>query len=248
MLLAYKGMLVAIERSTEKRAEFCARIGTYDPGQLVFVEESAVDRRTSYRGRAWALRGRKAVLKVFFCCGRRYVSLNLSEIQKLSNLFGYSVLPALSLTEGILHVDILKGTFDTANFFSFVERLLERMNPFPEPNSVIVMDNCRIHKHPDIVDLIESRCAIADQICIFFHSHISYRGMRCEFLPPYSPDYNPIELFFSAMKYHLRRNGQYIRFAMTELADDDIHLALLEAIHSISLQDVLGWCRHCNYI
>jgi hypothetical protein len=50
------------------------------------------------------------------------------------------------------------------------------------------------------------------------------------------------------MKYHLRRNGQYIRFAMTELADDDIHLALLEAIHSISLQDVLGWCRHCNYI
>ena len=72
--------------------------------------------------------------------------------------------------------------------------------------------------------------------------------MRCEFLPPYSPDYNPIELFFSAMKYHLRRNGQYIRFAMTELADDDIHLALLEAIHSISLQDVLGWYRHCNYI
>ena len=72
--------------------------------------------------------------------------------------------------------------------------------------------------------------------------------MHCEFLPPYSPDYNPIELFFSAMKYHLRRNGQYIRFAMTDLTDNDIHLALLEAINSISLQDVFGWYRHCNYI
>lgn len=66
-------MKVAIERSAEKRAEFCARIGTYDPGQLVFIDESAVDRQTSYHGRAWALRGRKAVRKVFFCHGRRYV-------------------------------------------------------------------------------------------------------------------------------------------------------------------------------
>ena len=54
--------------------------------------------------------------------------------------------------------------------------------------------------------------------------------MRCEFLPPYSPDYNPIELFFSAMKYHLRRNGQYIRFTMTDLTDNDIHLARFIAL------------------
>src|SRR5580698_4988865 len=60
------------------------------------------------------------------------------------------------------------------------------------------------------------------------------RGMHCEFLPPYSPDYNPIELAFSAMKYHLRCNGDYVRMAMTELSDIDIHCALLEALYQIT--------------
>lgn len=59
----------------EKRAEFAARIGTYDPEQLIFVDESAVDWRTTYRGRAWAIRGRKATRKAFFCRGQRYTSL-----------------------------------------------------------------------------------------------------------------------------------------------------------------------------
>lgn len=73
-------------------------------------------------------------------------------------------------------------------------------------------------------------------------------GMCYEFLPPYSPDYNPIELLFSAMKYHLRRNGEYVRFAMTDLSEDDIHSSLLEAIYIISLQDIFGWYRHCGYV
>jgi hypothetical protein len=69
----------------------------------------------------------------------------------------YSVLPALSLEEGVLHCDIVEGAFDTASFYKFVERTLDRMQPFPAPNSVIVMDNCSIHKHPDILELIEAR-------------------------------------------------------------------------------------------
>ena len=72
--------------------------------------------------------------------------------------------------------------------------------------------------------------------------------MRYEFLPPYSPDYNPIELAFSAMKYHLRRNGEYVRMAMTEMSDKEIHCTLLEAIFQISTEDVFGWYRHCGYV
>ena len=68
----------------------------------------------------------------------------------------YFVLPALSLNEGVLHCDIIEGAFDTANFHTFIEHTLDQMQPFPAPNSVIVMDNCRIHKHPSIVELIES--------------------------------------------------------------------------------------------
>ena len=69
----------------------------------------------------------------------------------------YSVLPALSLNEGVLHCDIIEGAFDTAEFYKFIDQTLDRMQPFPAPNSVIVMDNCQIHKHPDIVNLIKSQ-------------------------------------------------------------------------------------------
>ena len=72
-------------------------------------------------------------------------------------LCSFSILPALSLTEGILHCDIIEGAFDSSLFYTFISRLLDRMDPFPAPNSVIVMDNCHIHKHPAILDLIESR-------------------------------------------------------------------------------------------
>lgn len=61
----------ALERSAEKRAAFAARIGTYEPNQLVFVDKSSVDQRTTYRGRAWAICGQKATRKAFFCRGRR---------------------------------------------------------------------------------------------------------------------------------------------------------------------------------
>ncbi len=67
---------VAIERSTEKRAAYVHTIGTqFSPEQLVFVDESACDRRTTYRGRAWAIEGQRAIRKCFFVRGKRYVSL-----------------------------------------------------------------------------------------------------------------------------------------------------------------------------
>ena len=72
--------------------------------------------------------------------------------------------------------------------------------------------------------------------------------MVCEFLPPYSPDFNPIELAFSAMKYHLRRNGDYARMAMTKMADEEIFITLLKALYVISPQDSYGWYAHCGYV
>ena len=70
----------------------------------------------------------------------------------------------------------------------------------------------------------------------------------CEFLPPYSPDLNPIELAFLAMKYHLHRNGDYIQMAMTEMMDEDIHITLIKALYIILPQDSYGWYSHWIYL
>ena len=83
----------------------------------------------------------------------------------ISSLTRFSVLPALSLHNGIIHCDIVEGSFCTETFYSFIGGVLDNMNPYPEPNSVIVMDNCRIHKHPEILDLIHAR-----YVCILFSS------------------------------------------------------------------------------
>ena len=72
--------------------------------------------------------------------------------------------------------------------------------------------------------------------------------MRCEYLPPYSPNLNPIELAFSAMKYHLCRNGDYVQMAMTVLSNEDIYDTLLGAWYTITPKDAYGWFAHCGYV
>lgn len=67
------------------------------------------------------------------------------------------MLPALLLNDGILHCDIVEGSFGSQLFYQFIEWLLAQMQPFPAPNLVIIMDNCHIHKHPAILQLIEQQ-------------------------------------------------------------------------------------------
>lgn len=63
-----------------------------------------------------------------------------------------------------------------------------------------------------------------------------YRGMHVMFLPPYSPDYNPIELAFSSIKSFVKRNGTLRREGLDQEQDDRyVYLHLLDAAFSISL-------------
>lgn len=66
----------AAERNEILCAEYRLRIGAnYSPEQLVFVDESACDRRTYMRNKAWALEGLRACRKQYFARGKRYGSL-----------------------------------------------------------------------------------------------------------------------------------------------------------------------------
>jgi transposase len=56
------------------------------------------------------------------------------------------------------------------------------MNPYPQDKSIIVLDNCAIHKSELLREVVEAS------------------GHLLIFLPPYSPDYNPIEESFSCGK------------------------------------------------
>jgi transposase len=103
----------------------------------------------------------------------------------------WSILPAMGLN-GYLDYDIIHGSFDSERFSFFIRQLLRKMTPFPGPRSVLVMDNCRTHHGDDI----EEMCRQA--------------GVRLEYLPTYSPDYNGIEESFSELKSWMRRNRELV--------------------------------------
>lgn len=77
------------------------------------------------------------------------------------------------------------------------------MNPYPGKNSVIIMDNAKIHHDEVLVESVEEA------------------GGKVIYLPPYSPDFNPIETAFSSLKAWFKR---YRDFA--EVCDDPEYLIL----------------------
>jgi transposase len=90
------------------------------------------------------------------------------------------------------------------------------------PGGILVMDNLSAYTGETIRQLIEAQ------------------GARLEFLPPYSPDFNPIELCWSKVKTTLRAAKAR---TLGTLVD-----AIAQALHSISLTDIQNWFAHCGYV
>ena len=71
----------------------------------------------------------------------------------------YSILPAISL-DGVIHLEVIDQAFTGHDFANFIWGVLDQMQPWPLLNSVLIMDNARIHKVPGIQEMVEERCAL----------------------------------------------------------------------------------------
>jgi transposase len=120
--------------------------------------------------------------------------------------------------EGIGPSMAVEGATTKEVFETYVEHFL---SPTLRSGQLVVMDNLGAHRPKRIRELIEER--------------------DCEllYLPPYSPDFNPIEEAFSKLKHILRKIGARGKEALIE--------AMGRALEAVSTEDVRGFFAHCGY-
>lgn len=129
----------------------------------------------------------------------------------------YTVVAALGW-RGVQAPWVLEGAMDTVAFETYVEKVLA---PTVRVGDIVLMDNLSAHKSEQVQQLIEARQA------------------RLVFLPPYSPDFNPIELCWSKVKEALRAAKARTLEALLD--------ALVDALRSVSRRDIQAWFAHCGY-
>ena len=113
---------------------------------------------------------------------------------------------------------IFEGARNRVAFETYVR---SQLLPTLRRGDIVVLDNLSAHTGETIRQLIEAR------------------GARVQFLPPYSSDFNPIELCWSKIKTALRAAKARTFDALLEV--------LAKALRSISLTDIQNWFAHCGY-
>lgn len=129
----------------------------------------------------------------------------------------YTMVATLGLS-GIEAPWLFQGAMNKVTFETYVEQVLV---PALRPGDWVICDNLPAHKS-----------SIADSL-------IEAAGARVIFLPPYSPDLNPIELCWSKVKTALR--------AAKARTFDSLVDAVADALRSVSLADIESWFAHCGY-
>ena len=119
---------------------------------------------------------------------------------------------------GLLATMTIPEPTDGDVFLAYLEQILCPRLRFGQ---VVIMDNLSAHKHRQVRLLIEQT------------------GAELLYLPPYSPDFNPIEKCWSKIKQLLRASKARIL--------DTLDLAITAAMSAITAQDSAAWFQHCGY-
>jgi len=128
-----------------------------------------------------------------------------------------TTLGAMSL-RGIDAAMTVESATDGEVFKAYVEQVL---CPKLRPGDVVILDNLSAHKVPGICEPIQAR------------------GAQLLYLPPYSPDLNPIEKAWSKFKKFLRDAKARTKEALDQ--------AVTDALKTITADNAAAWFRHCGY-
>lgn len=128
-----------------------------------------------------------------------------------------SVLAAMR-KDGVSTSMRIEGATTGEVFLAFLRHFLV---PTLRPGDLVVMDNLAAHKVHGVKELLAEA------------------GARPLYLPPYSPDYNPIEMCFSKLKTFLRAKAAWTREGLDQ--------ALTQAFSRVTPQDTNAWVKHCGY-
>ena len=120
--------------------------------------------------------------------------------------------------EGRTESAVIEGAADTAAFEAYIEQVLA---PSLRKGDIVVMDNLSIHKGARVEQLIEKV------------------GAKLLFLPPYSPDLNPIEKLWSKVKAYLR--------SAEARTWDSLVAAIGHALDTVTLSECINFFASCNY-
>jgi transposase len=129
----------------------------------------------------------------------------------------HTILAALRV-DGLTAPAVFAGPLDNASFLAYVEQILV---PTLGSGDLVVLDNLAIHKQPAV------RAAI-EQV-----------GATIRFLPPYSPDFNPIELAFAKLKAFLRK--------VRPRTFDQVCDLVATALTLYTPAECANFIRHCGY-
>jgi len=150
--------------------------------------------------------------------GRAACGVRIEGAVPDSNWKVTTILGAVRL-EGVVDGSTLTCAVDGESFLAYVQQALA---PALRPGDVVVMDNLAAHKVSGVRQAIEAVGA-----CLLY-------------LPPYSPDYNPIEKCWSKVK-------QLLRDAAAR-SKETLGQAIADAFAAISQRDLQNWFRHCGYL
>jgi transposase len=149
--------------------------------------------------------------------GRSPRGVRLRDYSPYGHWQAHTVIAGLRV-DGLTAPAVFDGPIDNPAFLAYVEQVLV---PTLRPGDVVVLDNLAMHKQPEVQAAIE---------------HV---GARLRFLPPYSPDFNPIEMAFAKLK-------AFLRAARPRTFDQVLELVAM-ALPLFTPQECRNFVQHCGY-